>query len=148
MIEHRATFLLGNAPKPLDVHAETCLSSPLTHSNLLNPLSAPSGRIKGLGEVLRFAHYFAILKLHYADGVERPTLVVNRVFRNPKSAGSEHPPDAEARWFARMMAAEALQILFAVYSFAGLRVIADDLLVVDLMLQVLISRRRSGPVPA
>src|SRR5580658_10410278 len=108
-------------------------------ANLLNPLSAPSWRIKGLGEVLRFAHYFAVLKLHYADGVERATLVDNRVFRNPQFAGSEQPPNAEARRVVRVMAAEVLQILFAVDSFTRLRVIADNMLVVDLMLDVLIS---------
>src|SRR5580658_1565138 len=106
-------------------------------ANLLNPLSAPSWRIKGLGEVLRFAHYFAVLKLHYADGVERATLVGDRVFRNPQFAGSEKPPNAEARRFVRMMAAKVLQIPFAVYAFAGLRVIADSMLVVDFMLDIL-----------
>jgi hypothetical protein len=115
---------------------------------LLNPLSAPSRRIKGLGEVLRFMHNFDVLKLHYADGVERAALVGDRVFRNPQVAGSEKPPNAEARRLVRVMAAEILQIPLAVYAFTGLRVIADNLLVVDFMLDVLISRRRSGPMLA
>jgi hypothetical protein len=116
--------------------------------HLLNPLSAPSWSIKGFGEVLRFAHYFAILKLHYADGVERATLVGDRVFCNPQFARSEKPPNAEARRFVRVMAAEVLQIPFAVYAFTGLRVIADYMLVVDFMLDILISGRRSGPMLA
>src|SRR5258708_5450328 len=82
-------------------------------SHLLNPLSAPPWRIKRLGEVLRFVHYLAVLKLHYADGVERSTLVGNRVFRDPQVAGSEKSPDTEVRRMARVMAAEVLQIPFA-----------------------------------
>jgi len=124
------------------------LSSRPTRSYLLNPLSAPSWRIKGLGEVLGFAHYFAVLKLHYTDGVERATLVGDGVFRNPQFAGSEKPPNTEARRMVRVVAAKVLQIPFAVYSFTGLRVIADNMLVVDFMLDILISRRRGGPMLA
>jgi len=124
------------------------LSSPPTHSYLLNPLSAPSWRVKGLGEVLRFMHYFAVFKLHYADGAERAALVGDRVFRNPQFAGSEKPPNAEARRIVRVMTAEVLQIPFAVYAFTGLRVIADSMLVVDFMLDILISGRGSGPMSA
>ena len=47
-----------------------------------------------------------------------------------------------------MVAAEVLQILFTVYPFTGLRVIADNTVVVDFMLEILISGRRSGPMLA
>jgi hypothetical protein len=115
-------------------------------AQLLNPLSTPPRRVEGLRKVLRLSHHFDILKLHYADGVKRATLVGNRVFRNPQLPRSKKPPDVEACRIARVMAAEILQISFAVYPFTGLRVIADDLLVVDLMLDILVSGRRSGPV--
>jgi len=121
-------------------------SSPPTGSNLLDPLSSPSRRIKRLGEVLGFVHYFAVLKLHDADGIERTALVGNRVFRNPQFTGTEKPPNAEAGRFARVMTAKVLQIPFAVYPFTGLRVIADGMLVVDLMLNILISGRGSLPM--
>jgi hypothetical protein len=49
---------------------------------------------------------------------------------------------------ARVMAAEVLQILFAMYALAGLRVIADNMLVVDFMLDILITGRGSGPMLA
>ena len=124
------------------------LSSRPTLSHLLNPLSAPSGSIKGLGKVLRFAHDFAVLKFHYADGVKRVTLVGDRVFGNPEFTGSEKSPNAEAGRFARVMAAEILQILFAVYPFTRLWVIADNMLVVDFMLDLLISGGRGGPMLA
>jgi len=124
------------------------LSSPGTYFHLLNPLSAPFWRIKRLREVLRFMHYFVILKLHYADGVERAPLVGDGVFRNPQFAVSEKPPDAETRRLVRVMAAEALQIPFAMDAFTGLRVIADNMLVVDFMLEILVSGRRSGPMLA
>ena len=97
---------------------------------MLNPLSAPHWRIEGLGEVLRFMHYFVVLKLHYADGVESAAFVVDRGFRNPQFAGSDKPPKVEARRIIRVMAAEVLQIPFAVYSFTGVGVIADNMLVV------------------
>jgi hypothetical protein len=93
-------------------------------------------------------HYFAFLKLHHADGVERAALVSNRVFRNPQIAGPEEPPNAETRGLARVMAAEVLQIPSAMYSFTGLRVIADNMLVVDFMFDILISGRGSGPMLA
>jgi hypothetical protein len=93
-------------------------------------------------------HDFAVLKLHDGDGVERAALVGDRVFRNPQLAGSEKPPNAEARRLARVMAAEVLQIPFAVYAFTRLRIIADNMLVVDFMLDLLISGRRSGPMLA
>lgn len=124
------------------------LSTPPIHSHLLDPLSAPFRRIKRFGEVLRFVHYFAVLKFHYADGMERTTLIGDRVFRNPQFAGPEKPSNVEARWLARVTAAEDLQIPFAVYSFTGLRVIAGNLFVVDFMLEILISSRRSGPMLA
>ena len=47
-----------------------------------------------------------------------------------------------------MMAAEVLQILFTVYPFTGLRVIADNTVVVDFMLGDLISGGRSSPMLA
>ena len=122
------------------------ISNRPTGSNLLDPLSAPSWRIKWLGEVLRFVNNFAVLKLHYADGIERTALVGNRVFRNPQFTGTEKPPNAEAGRFARVMTAKVLQIPFAVYPFTGLRVIADGMLVVDLMLNILISGRGSLPM--
>lgn len=121
-------------------------SSLPSHPYLLNPLSAPRWRIKGLGEVLCFVHDFTVLKLHDADGVERASLVDNRVFRNPQFARSEKPPNAEACRLAGVMAAKVLQILSAVYAFTGLWVVTDDMLVVDLMLDILIAVRRSCPV--
>ncbi len=113
----------------------------LPNSHLLNPLSAPRWRIKMLGEVLRLAHYFAVLELHYANGIEGAILIGDSVFSNPKVAGSKKPPDAEIRRLARVMAAEVLQIPFAVYSFTRLRIIADNMLVVNFVLDILISRR-------
>jgi len=124
------------------------LSSPPFRSGLLDPLGAPSWRIKRLGEVLRFVHYFAVLKLHDADGIERAALVGNRVFGDPQFARSHKPPNTEIRRMARVMAAEVLQILSAVYPFTGLRVIADDFFVVDFMLDILIAGRGSGPMLA
>jgi hypothetical protein len=117
-----------------------------TRYYLLNPLSTPSWSIKRLSEVLRFVHYFVVFKLHYADGEERAAFIVDRVFRNPQFAGSKKPSNIEARRFAGVMAAEVLQIPFAVYAFTGLRVIADGVLVVDFMLDILISVRRGGPM--
>lgn len=93
-------------------------------------------------------HHFAVLKLHHADSVERAAFVGDRVFRNPQFARSEKPPNSEARRLVRVMAAEVLQIPFAVYAFTGLRVVADDMLVVDFMLDILISSRGSGPMLA
>jgi hypothetical protein len=91
---------------------------------------------------------FAVLKLHYTDSVERTILVGDRVLRNPQFAGSDKSANAEARRFARVMAAEVLQIPFAVYAFTGLRVIADGIRVVDFMLDILISGRGSRPMLA
>jgi hypothetical protein len=93
-------------------------------------------------------HYFLVLKFHYADGKERAALISDRVFRNPQIAVSEKPANAEACRLAGVMAAEVLQIPPAVDSFSGLRVIADDLFVIDFMLDILISGRRRGPMVA
>lgn len=115
---------------------------------MLDPLSPPTRWIKWLGEVLRFVHYFITLKLHDTDSLESAAFIRNCVFRNPQSAGSEKPSNAEIGRMAGVMAAEILEIPFAVYAFTGLRVIADYLVIVNLMLDILISSRRSRPVLA
>jgi hypothetical protein len=118
------------------------------NSYLFNPLGAPPGGFKRFGEVLGFMRYFPVFKFHDAYGVERAALVGNRIFRNPEVAGSEKPPDGKIPRMPRVMAAKILQIPFAGDPFTGLRVIADNLLVINFVLGILISGRRSSPMPS
>jgi hypothetical protein len=124
------------------------LSRLAIRAHLFNPLGAPGGSLKRLGEVLRFVNHFAVLKFHQANGMERFALVNDGIFCNPQFAGSEKPPNAEVGRLAWVMAAKVLQILFAVNPFTGLRVIANSLFVVNFVFKILIAGGGSGPMLA
>src|SRR3954468_9850936 len=74
----------------------------------LNPLAAPGGGLKGVGEVLGLVHDLTVTELHDAYGECGLALVGDGVFVDPEIAASEDSPDVEARGLAGMMAAQGL----------------------------------------
>jgi hypothetical protein len=68
-------------------------------------LAPPGGRLKGIREVLRLVHNFAVAKFHDAYSEGGSPLVVNGVFRDPEIAASYDSPDIETGWLAGVMAA-------------------------------------------
>jgi hypothetical protein len=102
----------------------------------LDPLGAPGGGFEGVGEVLSFVDDFAVAELHDANGEGRAALVGDGVFGDPEIARAEDAPDVEAGGMAGMMAAEGLKIAAAEDSLAGLGIIADDVVGVDVVFGV------------
>ena len=76
-----------------DIHS-SCVNA--TSRDPLNPLAAPGGSFERIREVLCFVYDLTIEKLHNADGVCRPALVGDGVFRDPESPFPENSPDVEA----------------------------------------------------
>lgn len=79
----------------------------------VNPLGAPGGGFEGIGEVLGFVDDLLVAEFHDADGEGRAALVDDGVFGDPEIAFSQHSPDLEARGFARVMAAQRLEVFSA-----------------------------------
>jgi hypothetical protein len=59
----------------------------------LDPLSAPSRSVEGIGEVLSLVRHLSIPELHDTHGVGALALVGNHILGNPEIALSYDPPD-------------------------------------------------------
>jgi hypothetical protein len=79
--------------------------------------------------------------------VKRPfAAVVDHVFANPKLTFSYDPPDAKLGGLIRVVAPQCLQILPTVNYLALLRVLANNVIMIDLVFANLITRGRSRPM--
>src|ERR1700733_11977201 len=105
---------------------------------LLNPLTSPRWRLEGICKILRFVHDLSIAEFHNTDSVCRMPLVSDNIFRDPELTFSENSPDIEARWFTGMMTPQRLQIVSSKDSLARLRIITDDIIVINIMFHVYI----------
>src|SRR4249920_2834028 len=76
----------------------------------LDPLSAPSRSVEGIGEVLSLVRHLSIPELHDTHGVGALALVGNHILGNPEIALSYDPPDLKPRWSTRVMATKCLQV--------------------------------------
>jgi len=109
-------------------------------------VGAPGRSIKRIGEVLSLMRHFSVTELHYADGKGTFVTVVDYVLANPKVAFPTDSPNGESRRLPRMMTPERLQILATANYLAGLRILADNVIVINFVFSHLVARRRSGPV--
>lgn len=91
-------------------------------------------------------HHFTITKFHNTNGVGCLPLVSDSVFRDPDIALSKNSPHIKTRWLAGMVAAQGLQISPPQNPLARLGVIANNIIVINIMLNIYIANCRSMPV--
>src|SRR5580704_5067566 len=114
----------------------------------LDPLGTPCRRIERVAKILCFVDYLVVLELHDADRVELgASQIRDRVFGDPQFAASDDPLDLEPRRLAGVMAAQSLQVAPADDPLAGLWIVADRVVGIDVVFGLLIARRGSRPVP-
>lgn len=113
---------------------------------MLNPLGSPCGGFEGVGEVLDFVDYFVVEELHDADGVHGVSLVVDGVFGGPDVAAAGDAADGEAGGFAGVVGAEGLQVGPSEDALAGLWVLAEGVVGVDVVLGVGVACGGGAPV--
>jgi len=111
----------------------------------LDPLSSPCWRTERIREVLRLASNLAIAELHDADRVDCPLIVADHVLSDPQVAASEHAQDGEAQ-LGRVVPAQGLDIAPAADPLTRLGILDHDLIVVDLVFGVQVTRRGGRPV--
>jgi hypothetical protein len=102
-------------------------------------LALYSGAANGSAKYCVSPPYFAGPKLHNADCLVGPALVFDDVLCDPEFATAHHPPNAEAGGFTGMMGTEGLQIAATVNALAGLRIVADHVLVVGRVFGLLVT---------
>jgi hypothetical protein len=112
----------------------------------LDPLGTPDRRIEGIDEVLSLVRHLPIPELHDAHGVGAFALVQNHILSYPEIALAYDPPNLEPRWFTRVMAAKRLQVMPTMDDLTGLWVLADSIVVIDLMLRILIASSGGSPM--
>jgi hypothetical protein len=112
----------------------------------LDPLGTPGRRVEGISKVLSLVRHLAIRELHDAHGVGTLATVENHILGYPEIALACDPPDLEPRWFTRVMAAKRLQVMPTKDDLAGLWVLADRIVVIDLMLGILIASSGGSPM--
>jgi len=72
--------------------------------------------------------------------------IIDDVLRHPEIIGSHDAADTKAAWFSRMVATQCLEIAAATDLLPRLRIFADDVIVVNLMLCFQVSGCRRIPV--
>ena len=112
----------------------------------LNPLAPPCRRQEGIREILRLVHDLTVAELHNAHCIRWPRAVGDCVFRDPEITLSENSLDVETRRFVWMMAPYSLQIASPENSFTRLRIIANGVVVVNIVFGVCIAGCRRLPV--
>lgn len=50
----------------------------------LNPLTPPGWRLEGVGKILCLMYDLAVVELHHADRAYCPSLIDDRIFRDPE----------------------------------------------------------------
>jgi hypothetical protein len=118
----------------------------LRRRDRLYPLGPPGRCFEGIGEILGFVHDLAVAELHNAHCVGRLAVVGDGVFGDPEIAVSEDSLDSKARRLAGMMASQGLQVSSSEDSFAGLGVVADGVVGVDVVFGFGVAGCRCLPV--
>jgi hypothetical protein len=112
----------------------------------LNPLATPGWRFERIGEILRLVHDFTVAEFHNTYCVRRPPLVGDCVFRDPEIAVSENSLDVETGRLAWVMTSQSLQIASPQDSFAGLRIVTNGIVSVNVVFHICIAGCRRLPV--
>src|ERR1700761_4244484 len=123
-----------------------CTVSAICFKLLLHPLPAPCWSLERVCKVLRLVYNLAVPELHDAHCKSRPSLVRDGVLRNPQITRTENTLDLKPRWLAGMMTAQRLQISPSQDPLSRLRIIADRVIIVNIVLCVQVARRRRTPM--
>ena len=110
-----------------------------------NPLGARRPRLEGITEVLRLARDLSTPELHDTDSVGWLTIITDDIFGNPKIAAPNHASDGEVlvgKQPPRRPDGEP-----TTDALAGLRVFQHDVVVVDLILNIVVTGLRRSSVP-
>jgi hypothetical protein len=135
----------GRRPSMLRVNEP--LSTNAVGSDGYDPLFAPGGGFEGGGEVLGFVDNFGVVaEFHDADGEGGLAFVFDGVFGDPDVAAADDALDFETGWLAGVMAPQGFQICGTEDAFAGLGIVADGLVGVDLVFGVHVAGGRGLPV--
>src|SRR5262245_29902264 len=78
---------------------------------------SPGTRFERLIEILRLMGHLQVLEFHYANREERFLVVVEDIFSNPQTIGSENTPDFEAL-FVRLKCAALLDVCRSTNTFS------------------------------
>src|SRR5580692_8668019 len=111
-----------------------------------NPLASPGWRLERVGEILGLVHHLTAAELHNAHRVRVLPLIRNGIFRNPDVTPPKNSLNLEAGRFAGMMTPQSLQILSSEDALARLGIVANRVVVVDIVFCVDIAVRRRAPV--
>ena len=110
-----------------------------------NPRGAPRPRLERVTEVLRLAKDLPIPELHDTDSVGRLPIIADDIFGNPKITVAKHTLNGEVlvgKQPPRRPNGDP-----ATDALAGLRILQHGVVVVDLILSIVVTGLRSGPVP-
>jgi hypothetical protein len=99
---------------------------------LLDPLSSPGRWLERISKVLCLVGNFAIAKLHNAHGLRWLLVIAEHVLGDPEIAEALDTPDGEAQ-LRRVVGAYGLNVVATTDSLARLRILDQDIIVIDLM---------------
>src|SRR6266487_6285755 len=113
---------------------------------VLDPLSSPSRCLERIGKVLRLVGNLAIAKLHNADCLRWLLVIAEHVLGDPEIADPKDAPDGEAqlRW---VVSAKGLNVVATADSLARLRILDQDVVVIDLVFRFNVPSCGGCPVP-
>jgi hypothetical protein len=113
-----------------------CVSGCFTELFLLvlDPLSSPGRWLEQIGKVLCLVGHLAIAKLHNADCLSWLLVVAEHVLGDPEIAVPNDAPDGEAQ-LRRVVSAKGLNVVATADSLARLRILDQDVVVIDLVLR-------------
>jgi len=110
------------------------------------PLGPPGRELERIRAVPRLAGDCTIAELHTANRVDQMPVLANHVLANPQLAAPDHSADGEYQ-LGRVMPTQSLDVVPAADTLARLGVFDHNIIVVDLVFGIQVSRRRGGPVP-
>src|SRR5271167_2799853 len=113
----------------------------------LDPLRPPRRRREWIGKVLRFVGHLAPTELHDAHRVSSLFLIRDEVLGNPQGTCTHYSPHLEPRRLVGVMPAQSLDVASAPNAFARLRIVANGIIEVNVVLRFEISASGCCPVP-
>src|SRR5262249_31500171 len=116
-----------------------------SRAGALDKMRTRGCRVERIGEILRLAGYLSVAEFHDAHRIGWHAVITENEFRDPEIAAPDHSPDRKAL-LVRLDEPALLNVAPAVDPFAGLRIVEDSILAVDLVLDIEVVCVRSSPV--
>src|ERR1700733_10322734 len=111
----------------------------------LNKMRARWGRVKPIGERLRFVGHQSFAEFHDAHRVRRYAVIAEHEFGNPEVAAADHSPDRKT-FLVWLDEPALLNVVPAADPLARLRIIKDRILAIDFMFGREVVRVRGIPM--